>query len=171
MGILVLVFWVVIGVVCVLGHASHVVIGLLVLCALVTYLAMLRPCVGLTDEELVYRQMLSELRIPLTQIDEVRVTRFFEVTAAGRRHISPAVTRPRPRRNLRDLKGFASPRTASAGEVYADMVVETTRTRIADARLRTRPDTTPPRIRRNWARPEIVGAVAAIILFLVIVAL
>ena len=169
LGIFLLVLWVVIAGFCLAYGADRVVLGLLVLCAVMTHLILLRPRIGTTNEDLVYRQMLTDLSIPLTTVDSVQVTRYFQASVAGRSYVSPALGRSR--RTVATRR--RDPRAASQYDpltVYADLVEDTVRARVEDARSRARPGTAPREVRRTWARLELIETIAAIILFLVIVA-
>jgi hypothetical protein len=163
LGVFLLTLWAVIAGFCLFGGADLGVIGLLLLLAVLTHVTLLRPRVGVNSDDLVYRQMYSDLHIPLTDIEAIRVVRFYEVTVGGQRYISPAVARTR--RNLRavDVRDPLS--------IYADLVEDTTRAHIADARARHRAGTAPRAIRRTWAVPEIALTVAVVIALVVLIAI
>jgi len=173
-GILILLLWVVIaGFSVAYGAGLALVAGLLV-AAVLTYVTLLRPAVGTTSDDLVYRQMFSDLRIPLASIDEMAVTRYFQVTVAGKRYISPAVARSRrgARRSAFDarLGRLGGEPTRAARVNYAELVEELTRTRIADAKRRLGGGGTTAKIRRTWARTEIVAGVVAVVFLIVCLA-
>jgi hypothetical protein len=170
LGIFLLVLWVVIAGFCLAYRADRVVLGLLVLCAVMTHLVLLRPRIGTTGEDLVYRQMLTDLAIPLTAVETVRVTRYFQVSVAGRSYVSPALGRSRRATSAARRRDPHAAGRQDPLSVYVDLVEDTVRARVADARSRLRADAAPREIRRTWARLELIETIAAIILFLVIVA-
>lgn len=164
-GIAVVVLVVVVAVLCVFSGVDPGVPGALLVFGVLAYVTLLRPRVGTTTEDLVVRRMFSELRIPLTSVEHVRVTRFFEATVAGRPLISPAVGRSRRALRAR-RKATDDPR--DPGSVYADLVEDTVRARMRDARSRARSGAEAREVRRTWAWPEVAAGVAALVVFLVL---
>ncbi|HEU4567442.1 MAG TPA: hypothetical protein VFR99_05355, partial [Marmoricola sp.] len=92
-GVIALVVCAVLAVFCIVGGADPAAYGAILVFAILVYLSLLRPRVGTSEDDLIYRRMFSDLRIPLGAIDEMRVTRFFVVIVDGHRFISPAVGR------------------------------------------------------------------------------
>jgi len=174
-GIGVLVLWAVIAVLDVVYGGPLALIAGLLVAAVLTYVAMIRPQVGMTSEDLVYRQMFSDLRIPLASIEAVEISRYFQVTVAGKRYISPAVgrSRRRVRRSALDarLGHLAAGKARDEGGSYADVVQDATRSRITDAKARPRSGGTTEGIRRSWAPIEIAVSVAAVAFLLVCLAI
>ncbi|WGL51702.1 hypothetical protein P5P86_17300 [Nocardioides sp. BP30] len=170
-GVLMLVLWVAIAVFGVIDGAPPVLFGALAVLAVLTHVTLLRPAIGATHDDLIYRQMFSDLRIPLAAVDAMRIVRFFEVTVAGRRYVSPALSRRRRRRPLRRLPGMAEERP-EAEAIYVDMVEDTLRVAVADAKAHGgRSGAQPPPIRRTWVWPEIAAMAAAVVLLVVLAAI
>jgi hypothetical protein len=92
--------------------------------------AMLRPRVGLSQETLVLRNMVTEAKIPLASIERLGLRQVLAVRAGDRRFVSPAIGRSL--RSMRRASGTAPDPVAS----YADFVEERIRHRMEDARAR-----------------------------------
>lgn len=171
-GVLTLVLWAAVAVFGVIDGAPPVVFGVLVLAAVLTYVTLLRPCIGATEDDLVYRQMFSDLRIPLASVDRMRVVRFFEVTVDGRRYVSPALARRRRRRPPGRL-ALNGPERPDTETIYLDMVEETLRTAISEAKARAavdgRDSAVAQGVRRRWVWPEITAMVIAVLLLVVLI--
>jgi hypothetical protein len=161
MAIFLLVAWALIAVICVLGGADPALYGGLLILAVLTHVTLLRPRVGTSRDDLILRELYSEFALPLADIESMEIGRYFEASVSGRRYISPAIARSR--RNRRRAEEERDPRT-----IYADLVEDTVRARIADARARTRPGTPPGAVRRTWAPAEIGITVAAVIVTVVL---
>jgi hypothetical protein len=159
-GVVSLVVCAVLAVFCVLGGADLAAYGVILVFAVLVYLALLRPRVGTSRDDVVYRGMFSDLRIPLAAIDEMRVTRFFVVVVDGRRFISPAVGRT--------LRRTMQRQDYDPLKVYADFVEDATHSRMAEARARRAPGAPVGEIHRSWAVPEIAAAVGAVVLLVVL---
>lgn len=166
-GLAILALWVVIAVFCVTNGADLALFAALLVAAVLTYATLLRPRVGTTSEHLVYRQMFSDLRIPLASIDAMEVSRYFQVTVADKRYISPAVGRSRRAANAaRRSDAVRDPMTS-----YGDLVEDLTRSRIADAKARASASgSTPGEARRTWAPIEIALGVVAVLFLIVTLA-
>lgn len=74
---------------------SYAGLALTVFFAALTWAALLRPRVELGSSELVLRNMLSTVRLPLAAISTVVVRQVLVVQAGGERHTCPAVGRKR----------------------------------------------------------------------------
>ena len=74
------------------GYPMSVVLGAVVFGILV-WAAMLRPRVWVTEEQLVMRNMLHTVRIPLAAIEQVAVRQVLAVSAGEQRFVSPAIGR------------------------------------------------------------------------------
>lgn len=90
--------------------------------ALLTYAAVLRPRVGLADDDLVLRQMFSTTWIPLAAIEDIAVRRVTVIRVDGKTFSTPALAGP-PRR-LRDRwsEPEVDPRTPSAADQYTSKI-------------------------------------------------
>lgn len=97
------------------------------LLAVLTYAAVLRPRIGVSDQDLVLRQMFSTTRIPLAAIEDVTVRHIAKIRVAGRTYDSPALSRRRAslRRRARGMEPVVGP---------TDLVTE----RIEEARASAR---------------------------------
>ena len=122
--------------------------------------AMLRPRVGVSEEVLVLRNMVSEAEIPLASIEQLVLRQVLAVRAGDRRFVSPAIGR-----TLRSIrKQGAAPPDPLAN--YADFVEERIRTRMEGARARSgialmsdEQLALGSAVRRVWAWPELVGLI------------
>lgn len=155
----------------------------LVLVAVLVWAAMLRPRVSLTDDDLVLRNMMETVRLPLAALEDVTVRQVLAVWAGGRRYVSPAIGRSRRTISRdevisRSREGAPLPRRLQDAEAsYGDFVEERIRTRAENAREQRgiRPRSAEQAaladdVRRQPAWPEIVAlAVAAIALVVTIV--
>jgi len=127
-------------------------LGGLAVMGTLSWAALVRPQVRLTDEDLVLRNMLETVTLPLAAIDTVAVGRMLVVVAGDRKFISPAVARPqrevmrgRPRQGDRDAAQLP------------DFVEDRVRARVDDARARlaSRRGELAPDVRREPAWVEI----------------
>ncbi|MFT4288863.1 hypothetical protein [Nocardioides sp.] len=141
----------------VLGHApaDYLALGLLV--ALLSWMVLLRPRVGVRGSDLLLRGIVSTVVIPVAAVESVAVRQVLAVRAADRRYVSAAVGHSygqiaHQRRRPRDLP----PPTSSGPPRYADHVADTIDRRAREAR---REGQTAGAVRRQWAWPEIAGVV------------
>ncbi len=140
-----------------LVDGPHVPVALgAVLFAVLAYVALLRPRVGIGGTRLLLRHLYSTQEIPLASIGTVRVGRMFEAMVDGRRYASPAVSR--------SLRKMIRPQPRDPLQDYADFVEDRVHARIGDAKARG--DAAGPVVRR-WAWPEI-ALTAAIVLALLV---
>lgn len=93
--------------------ASAALVGLLV------WIAMLRPALWAVGPDLVMRNMLTTIRIPLAAIEEIAVRQVLAVRCGDRRFVSPAVGRP-ARKLLRPSSRSAAARESSDLAALAD---------------------------------------------------
>jgi hypothetical protein len=137
--------------------AGFTVMGLL------SWAALLRPQVRLTAEDLVLRNMLVTVTVPLAAIDKVAVGRMLVVVAGDRRFISPAVARPQ--REV--MRGRLRHGDRDPGQL-PDFIEDRVRARADDARTRLgyRRELAPD-VRREPAWVEI-GLLAFSVLVLVV---
>lgn len=147
--------------------------------AVVCWVALLRPRVGLTDTTLVLRSMLDTAHLPLAAIERLAVGQVLAVWVDGQRYVSPAVGKP-VRKTFREVAGRSAPVPATAdGEAprvdklaYADFVAFRIRQASADARAIQQIVPGSPeqaalaaQVRRERAVPEVVGLAATAVAF------
>jgi hypothetical protein len=122
--------------------------------------AMLRPRVGVSQEVLVMRNMVTEVRIPLAAIEDMALRQVLAVRVGDRRFESPAIGR-----SLRSIvkQGSAPPDPVAN---YPDFVEERIRARMESARERSRIAMKSDEqvalgsdVRLDWAWPELVGLI------------
>jgi len=137
--------------------------------ALVTWVVALRPAVRVTERDLLLRNMLVTIRIPLVMIEKVVITQVLAVSAGGRRYVSPAIGY-----SLRQTVRSRSPRRAEESEATVvdsvqAFVEERIRYHVREARERRARETDPPAVdvRRSSAWLEIAGLVGLAVAFLV----
>lgn len=141
-----------------------------VLLGALSWSALVRPQVRLGEQELVLRNMLETLTVPLAAVEEVDVRRVLVVRTSQGRHVSPAVSRP-----LREVvKG--DPGGHRDAERLPNLVEDRIRSRAADARARLgvrrgENGAAPVAVHRALAWPEIAllalsaaGLVVALVL-------
>lgn len=104
----------------------------------VAWAALLRPRVSIRGDDLVLRNMLSTVSVPLAAIEEVVVRQFLAVRAGERRFTSPAVGRPRRQMSREDRAGSSTGDYAmlQEGQAFAVFVQERIRQRATEARER-----------------------------------
>jgi len=158
------------------GIAAYVVWGAL-LAGVLTWAAMLRPSLWVTETRLVMRNMLSTISIPLAAIEDVVVRQVCAVRAGERRYVSPAVGRTmREVRPDRRQKDGTKPDTMPYAVFVEDRIhrlAEQARERAGIARMSDEQLALAADVRRDWAWPEIaalaitlVGLVVAVLLAL-----
>ncbi|WP_193612111.1 hypothetical protein [Nocardioides lijunqiniae] len=146
------------------------VIAACALLALLFWAAMLRPRVSLVGDDLVLRNMLETVTIPLAAVEELAVRQLLAVRAGDRRYVSPALGKSR--RALRRPAGGGAARVGrtptSPDRIhdvdYTDFVENRIRQRMEDARAARgiRPSSQEQvalasEVRRSPAWPEVVG--------------
>ena len=122
----------------------------------IVYVSTLRPRAGLSDSDLVLRQMFSTEVVPLASIGTVRVGRMLEVTVGGTRYRSAAVGR--------SLRRSIRPKDRDPLNVPADYVEDRILAKRADAADR---NDEPRPVIRTWAWPEIVVVAVLAVAFVV----
>lgn len=148
--------------------AAAVVFGILV------WSAMLRPKVWVTEQDLVMRNMLHTVCIPLAAIEQVVVRQVLAVSAGEKRFVSPAIGR-----NWRQAyRSNRAARQPTALESYPVFVEERIAQLAEDARSKTGVELLSDEqlvlaedVRRTWAWPEIAALAlssAAFVLTLVV---
>lgn len=159
LGVVGVVLSVVAGLGIVSGGVSGTDVALLagaVLVAVLSWAALIRPEVRLTGDEVVLRNMLETVRIPLASVDEIRVSRVLAIRAHGQRFVSPAVSRP-----MHEMRGGRGGRGAREGAPVRlpDFVEERIRARVDGAIS----GELAPDVRREPAWAEIVLLVLSVL--------
>jgi hypothetical protein len=154
--------------------------------AVVVYLSTVRPRVRVEGRELVLRNMLSTIHLPLAAIEEVAVQQVMAVRAGGKRYVCAGVGRSlrqamkgsalqKAREQAGGLRGeIAKAQVREPGMNYADFVeirvqelVNEDRMRRGIARFSPEADELAKQVRREWAWPELVALVATAAFFVV----
>lgn len=145
------------------------------LAAAIGWAAILRPRVSVLEGDLVLRNMLETVSIPLAAVEELAVRQVLVVRAGERRFTSPALGRQR--RSL--VTGQAAAGAPSGGPAhvpgtYPEFVEERIRTRLADARAAAgvRPGSAEQvalagQVRRTTAWPEVVWVAAGVLVLVI----
>ena len=175
------------GVIAVTAAAALVVIGLrdldsgfpaplIAVCLLLGVLAwasMLRPRVWATADDLVMRNMLHTVRIPLAAIQTVVVRQVLAVGVGGGRYVSPAIGQS-ARATARGDKAGGKKSATESYQVFVEerivQLADTARSALGVEKHSEEQAALAEDVRRSWAWPEIValGACAiALVLTLV----
>ena len=149
---------------------------------IVLYASTVRPRVMVKDHDLVLRNMLSTISIPLAAVEEVAVRQVLAVRAGGKRYVCAGVGRTlrqalkgsaveKARAEMGGLRGEMA-KTAEVGMSYADFVevritelVNEDRMRRGIAKYSPEADELAKQIRREPAWPEIAGLGVTAVLF------
>lgn len=142
--------------------------------AALSWAAMLRPTVTLVADDLVMRNMLETVHVPLAAVEDVVVRQVLAVRAGNRRFISPAIGRTR-RQIGRDARSPSGDRVRQLAESsYGAFVEERIRSRAAEARAKVgvtakseQQQALAADVRRRPAWPEIVALAATALAVLV----
>jgi hypothetical protein len=141
---------------------------------IVAWAAMLRPRVWATQHDLVMRNMLHTVSIPLAAIEQVAVRQVLAVSAGEKRYVSPAIGKSW-RQAVRSDSGPREPSPVPATRSYPDFVEERISRLAEDARARRGVQPLSDEqlalaagVRRTWAWPEIVGLVAVTLALVVL---
>ena len=154
------------------GYPPTVVWAALVVGVLV-WSAMLRPRMWATTSDLVMRNMLSTVSIPLAAIEQVLVRQVVAVRAGDQRYVCPAVGKSW-RQTIRSDKKPAKPDAAVPYATFVEerlhQLTEEARARAGVALLSDKQIALADGVRRDWAWPEIaalavttVGLVVALV--------
>jgi hypothetical protein len=154
--------------------------------AVVVYMSTVRPRVRVEGRELVLRNMLSTIRLPLAAIEEVAVQQVMAVRAGGKRYVCAGVGRSlrqamkgsamqKAREQAGGLRGeIAKAQVREPGMNYADFVeirvqelVNEDRMRRGVKRFSPEADELAKQVRREWAWPELAALVATVVFFVV----
>jgi len=155
------------------GALPASVVACVVLGGVLVWAAMLRPRMWVTDRDLVMRNMLSTVWIPLAAVEQIVVRQVCAVSAGEKRYVSPAVGRSWRQTLLADRKKA----TEGANPTYAAFVEERLLTHAERARrdvgvalLSDEQLALASGVRRAWAWPEIVALVLSAIAVVVAIA-
>lgn len=150
------------------GYSPPVTWAALVMGVLV-WSAMLRPGLWATSTDLVMRNMLSTVSIPLAAIEQVLVRQVVAVRAGDQRYVCPAVGK-----SWRQTLQSDKPVKPDAAMPYATFVEERLRQLAEDARSRAGVALLSDEqlaladgVRRTWAWPEIVALAVTSVGFVV----
>ena len=170
------------GVIAVTAAAALVVIGfrdvdsgfpapLIAVCLLLGVLAwasMLRPRVWATADDLVMRNMLHTVRIPLAAIQTVVVRQVLAVGVGGGRYVSPAIGQS-ARQTARGDQAGARKSATESYQVFVEerigQLADTARSELGVEKHSEEQAALAEGVRRTWAWPEIVALGAGVIAF------
>ena len=171
------------GVIAVIAAAGLVVIGLrdvdngfpaplIAVCLLLGVLAwasMLRPRVWATSDDLVMRNMLHTVRIPLAAIQTVVVRQVLAVGVAEGRYVSPAIGQSARQTARAERGGRKSP--TESYQVFVEerigQLADTARSELGVEKHSEEQVALAAGVRRSWAWPEIAALVAGVIALVV----
>ena len=157
--------------------------------AVVLYISTVRPRVMVRDRELVLRNMLTTVHLPLASIEEIAVRQVMAVRAGGKRYVCAGVGRTlrqamkgsavqRAREEMGGLRAEMAKATREPGMNYADFVeiriqelVNEDRMRRGIKRYSPEADELAAKVRREPALLELGALVATAAFFVVAVAL
>jgi hypothetical protein len=130
--------------------------------------AMLRPGVWVTESDLVLRNMLDTVRIPLAAIESVAVRQVLAVGAGDSRYVSPAIGHTW-RQTFKSTRG-AAPKTATESypvfvEERITQLAEDARARLGVTRYSDEQVALASGVRREPAWPEIAVLAVAVVVF------
>ncbi len=147
-------------------HAPVIAVAAL-LGAVLVWMALLRPALWVTGDDLVMRSMLHTDHVPLGLITKVVVGQVLAIQAGDRRYTSPVVAYT-ARQTLRSRSG-RDKQPATAVDTYQVFVEERiTHLAVERRELHGAADGT---VRRTWAWPEIAAAAVLLVALVVVVAL
>jgi hypothetical protein len=164
-----------------------VVPALALLCGVVVYISTLRPRVLVRGHDLVLRNMLTTVTVPLAAVEELAVRQVLAIRAGGRRYVCAGVGRSmrsamkgsaaqKAREQMGGLRGELERAKVAAepGMHYADYVemrltelVNEDRARRGIKRFSAEADELGRQVRREWARPELAALAGAAVLVVV----
>jgi hypothetical protein len=158
------------------------------LAAAILWSSTVRPRVMVADRQLVLRNMLTTVRIPLAAVEEVAVRQVMAVRAGGKRYVCAGAGRSlraamkgssvqHAREQMGGFRGeMAKAANREPGMAYADFVELRVRElanedlmRRGIRRYSAEADELATHVRREWAWPELVALVAAAAFFAVAV--
>ncbi|MDX6373510.1 MAG: hypothetical protein QOD98_2498 [Nocardioidaceae bacterium] len=151
---------------------------------IVLYTSTVRPRVRVQGHELVLRNMLTTVHLPLAAIEEVAIQQVMAVRAGGKRYVCSGVGRTlrqamkgsammRARAQMGGLRGELAA-VHEPGMNYADFVEIRVQELINEDRMRRgvkkfspEADELAGQVRREWAWPELVALVVTGVFFVV----
>lgn len=152
---------------------------------LVLYVSVLRPRVAIEGDELVLRNMFSDVHVPLATVEEVAVQQVLAVRAGEKRFVCAGAGKSlrtvmkgsalqKARTQATSLTGELTP-DIERGMDYGDYIETRIRQGIKDERSRLgissvfspEAEALRTRIRRDWAKPEL-AALAVTVAFLLV---
>lgn len=172
------------GVIAVTAAAALVVIGLrdvdsgfpaplIAVCVLLGVLAwasMLRPRVWATADDLVMRNMLHTVRIPLAAIQTVVVRQVLAVGVGGGRYLCPAIGQS-ARATARSDQAGARKSATESYQVFVEerigQLADNARSELGVEKHSEEQVALAAGVRRSWAWPEIAALVAGVIALVV----
>jgi hypothetical protein len=156
--------------------------------AVLLYMSTVRPRVMVRDRELVLRNMVSTVYLPLASVEEIAVRQVMAVRAGGKRYVCAGVGRTvrqamkgsavqRAREEMGGLRAEMAKATREPGMNYADFVeiriqelVNEDRMRRGIKRYSPEADELAKQVRREPALLELGALVATAVFFVVAVA-
>ena len=151
------------------GGGDLAVVAAALLFALLAYVAVLRPRVGVQGGDLVLHHMYSTQRLPVAAVETVTVRRTFQATAGGRRYVSAAVSR--------SMRGALRRGDRDPARNYADFVEDRVLHHAAEARdlagIPARSDqqrALADDVRRTWAWPWLAATGVLVVALVVTIA-
>ncbi len=119
--------------------------------ALLIWVAVLRPRIGVSTDRLVLRGMFSTVTLRLAGVEQLVLRQFLTVRVGDQQFTSPAAGRSL--RQMRRTRGD----DRDPLNVYSDFIEERIRSRVADAKLRSASTQELPEVHREWAWPELTA--------------
>ena len=152
------------------GFSLPVVFAALFL-GILAWAAMLRPGLWATQDELVLRNMLETVHIPLGAIEQVAVRQVLAVSAGEQRYLSPAVGRSRKQALQANRSSDAEANPAESYPAFVEerisRLAEDARARRGIALLSDEQLGLARGVRRRPAWPEIIGLAVSAVGFVV----
>lgn len=155
-------------------RVSLVAVGVGLLFAALAWTALLRPRVSIESDELVLRNMVDTVRVPLAAVEDVVVRQVLAVRAGDKRFTSPAVGRTRRQLGRETLHSGGAAAERTQDEAFGLFVQERIRERAKNERERlgirvasAEQVALAETARRVPAVPEIVWLVGSVALLVV----
>lgn len=150
-------------------QVSLLAVGLGLLFAALAWTALLRPRVAIESDELVLRNMVDTVRVPLAAVEEVVVRQVLAVRVGDKRFTSPAVGRSRRSLGREGLQSGDVAAARAEDQSFGLFVQERIRERAKAERDRLgvrvaspEHDALTERVRRSPAVPEIAWLVVSV---------
>ena len=139
------------------GSVAAPVMAGAVLAAVLAWATMLRPALWATRDDLVMRNMLETVHVPLAAVEQLAVRQVLAVRAGEKRYVSPAIGTSFMR-TVRPKIGREGERELTYPDYVRDRILH-----LSDGARRRLGDAEPPPVRRTWARYELAALAAAVI--------